>query len=353
VDASGSATGAAGGPVGDLRAETGRFGILADRRLGLLVLALVLGLMAAVQYIYFARGIIPGDAFVYLGAGERLNAGHQLYALMPGDRPMEIKPPLWTVPLVSPPPIAVPFRILALVGDAGAYVWWILQLLSLGTALVMLARRVPPLLMATFLFVLLIPTVYEIGVGNLNSMLLLGSILTWRYATRGREPAAGAISGILAVVKLTPAMLVWWLLAGGRRKAVMGAIAAGAIGVAVSVLGAGLDSHLEYVRLVASGTAFGVSPLSLGGIAEYLGAPASIARYLPWLCIVLGLAGVFVFRRRPALAFGIAIVTMVFGSPAVSINWFVLFYALLSPVAWPLATSAQRASRLEATRLIA
>jgi hypothetical protein len=48
---------------------------------------------------------------VYLAAGERLNAGHQLYALMPGNRPVDIHPPFWTVPLLSPPPIAVLFRV--------------------------------------------------------------------------------------------------------------------------------------------------------------------------------------------------------------------------------------------------
>jgi hypothetical protein len=136
-------------------------------------------------------------------------------------------------------------------------------------------------------------------------------------------------------------MLVWWLLATGRRRAVGAAAAAGVAGLAISILGAGLDSHVEYLRLLASGNAFGASPLSLGGMAEYIGVPASIARYLPWLCIVVGLVGVALLRHRPALAFAVTILTMIYGSPAVSINWYVLLYALLAPVAWPMVAAAE------------
>src|SRR6476646_7188903 len=37
---------------------------------------------------------VPGsDAWNYLAAAERLNAGHPLYALSPGDRPIQLLPP--------------------------------------------------------------------------------------------------------------------------------------------------------------------------------------------------------------------------------------------------------------------
>src|SRR5215217_5055444 len=55
-----------------------------DRRLRLLsfaVFAVALGLLITTQWLYFQRGVGPGDAFNYLAAGERLNDGHQLYAL--------------------------------------------------------------------------------------------------------------------------------------------------------------------------------------------------------------------------------------------------------------------------------
>ena len=299
-------------------------------------LGVVLGLIVAVQLLYFERGVIPGDAFSYLAAGERLNAGHQLYALVPGDRPVDLNPPLFTVPLVSPPPIAVVFRAFALLPDgSGAYAWWVCQLLALAASLVMLARR-RPLLLAGAMLVLLIPTVYEIGVGNLNSFLLLGSILTWRFATGGRDPAAGAITAVMVAVKLTPGMLAWWLLMTGRRLGVATAIATGLVVLAASIVGAGLDSHVQYLRILGDGGSIGTSPLSLAGMARFVGVPPSIANLLPTMAVLAGLAGVVLLRHRPAVAFGVAIVTMLYGSPAVSINWYILLYALLAPVAWPL-----------------
>jgi hypothetical protein len=304
------------------------------RLLAIGLLAIAIGLLAMVQWIYFQRGLIPGDAFVYLAAGERLNAGHELYSLMPGDRPVDINPPYWRVPLVSPPPIAVVFRPLALLGDAGAYVWWGLQLACFATALVMLGRRVP-IHLALAMLVLLIPTVYEIGVGNLNAMLLLGLILAWRWTVHGPESAAGALGAVMTAVKLTPAMVVWWQLWLRRWRAVAAAIVTGLVVLGISVLGAGFDTHLEYLRILTNGQSIGLSPLSLGGMATYVGLPPELARWLSSGAIVVGLVAVALLRNRPAWAFAAAVLTMIYGSPSVSINWYVLLYALLAPFAWP------------------
>ena len=311
---------------------------MADRRrfYSLVAFGLVLGLYVAVQVTYFGRGFIPGDAFTYLAAGERLNAGHLLYALSPGDRPVDLNPPYWTVPLLSPPPIAVIFRAFAAMPpDTGAYAWWALQLVALVTSLVMLGRR-KPLLTAGAMLLLLIPTVYEIGVGNLNSMVLLGLILTWRWATRGPQPAAGVVAAILTVVKLTPAALGWWLIVTRNWRAVGAAIVTGVIALGISVLGAGLDTHLEYLRILRDPGSMSPSALSLAGMAVYVGVPASVANLLPTLAIVVGLIAILLLRNRPAWSFGVTVLVMIYGSPAVSINWYVLLYALIAPLAWPL-----------------
>jgi hypothetical protein len=181
------------------------------------------------------------------------------------------------------------FRVFALAGDAGAYIWWILQLVALAVSLFMLARRVP-LLTALAMLLLLIPTVYEIGVGNLNSFLLLGVILTWRFATRGHEPAAGAIAAVMTAVKLTPGMMLWWLLVTARWRAVLAGVVTGLVVLVISVLGAGL-------------------------------------------------VAIFLLRRRPAWSFGVTVLVMIYGSPAVAINWYVLLYALVAPFAWPLRST--------------
>ena len=102
-----------------------------------------LGVLFAILAVYFERGFVPGDSFTYLAAGERLNAGHPLYALSPGDRPVELHPPYWTVPLLSPPLVAVLARPFALLSDAGAYLWWACCLASIGLVVVGLLRARP------------------------------------------------------------------------------------------------------------------------------------------------------------------------------------------------------------------
>lgn len=306
-----------------------------DRLVPAAALAIALGLLAGIQIQYFERGLIPGDAFVYLAAGERLNAGHLLYALSPGDRPVDLNPPLWTVPLVSPPPIAVLWRPLAaLPNELGVYVWWAAQIAALGTTLVMLARR-RPVLTAVAMVVLLIPTVYEIGVGNVNSFLLLGLVMTWRWTLMGLDRPVGIAAAAMTAVKLTPGVIGWWLLVTGRRRAFAVAFVAGIVILGVSVAGAGFPAHLEYLRILGDRTAVGTSPLSLGGMARFVGVPDAIANVLPTVAALAGLGAVFLLRRRPDLSYGAAIITMILGSPAVSIPWYVLFYALLAPIAWP------------------
>jgi len=315
-----------------------------ERRRRLLTFAAVgiaLGLLAAVQIIYFERGIVPGDAYVYLAAGERLNAGHELYALQPGDRPVEIKPPDWTVPLVSPPPIAVLWRPLAaLPGELGVWIWYAAQLLALAGVLVAFLRRIP--LQTSFaIVVLVIPTVYEIGVGNVNSFLLLGMVLIWRSATRGDETVAGATGAAMTAVKLTPAVTGWWLLMTGRVRGFSAFVVGGLAILAASVIGAGLDTHFEYLRILSDRSVVGVSPISVGGLAAQAGLPLAVANLLPMLFAALGLVAVWMTRRDLALSYRLSVVTMILGSPAVQVNWFILLYALLAPRAWPVTADAQ------------
>jgi alpha-1,2-mannosyltransferase len=250
---------------------------------------------------------------------------------------MGIEPPYWTVPLLSPPPIAVLFRPLAaLPNEIGAYVWWAVDIAAVAAVVLLMVRR-RPILIGGAVLVLSIPLVYEIGVGNMNGIVLLGLVLAWRATSIGDERTAGVLSGLVAAFKVTPALLGWWLLTGTRWSAVRWAVGAGLVVLAVSVLGAGLDAYLRFLGVMRETASVGARPLSLAGMALFVGVPAGIANLLPTIALVGGTLAIAALRKRRDVAYIVAVATMVFGSPTVSINWFIYLLACLAPFVWPLA----------------
>src|SRR5664280_1834859 len=151
--------------------------------------ALAGGVLATILVVYFQRGFIPGDSFTYLAAGERLNAGHSLFALLPGD--------------------------------AGAYAWWSLCLIGIGVVLAALFRR-RPATTSVAVIVLAIPIAYEIGVGNVNALLLAAAIACWLLARDGQPRTAGALAAVMFAVKLTPLPIAAWVVGTSGRRGVAG-----------------------------------------------------------------------------------------------------------------------------------
>lgn len=311
----------------------------ADRRNYILArvvaLALAFGILATVQAVYFQRGFIPGDSFTYLAAGERLNDGHPLYALSPGDRPVDMHAPFWNVPLLSPPPIAVLMRPFALLpGDVGAYTWWALCLVAIGGSILALVRR-RPITTALAVGVLAIPIAYEIGVGNLNSVVLAMLVGAWYLLARGRDRVAAVPLAAAALLKVTPAIMLWWLVTQRRWSGARAfLVAAGGLAI-VSVLGAGLEPHLEFLGIAQRTVVEGSTDLSAAGIARAVGVPHEAASLLPPILLASGLIAVWLLRSRPGLSWAIAVVTVIAGSPVVNVNWYALVLATVAPLAWP------------------
>jgi len=313
---------------------------IADRRrlLATTLVVVSLAVLTVVLAAYFTRGFVPGDSIVYLAGGERLNAGHPLYAISPGDRPLGLKPPFWTVPLLSPPFIAVIFRPLALLpADLGAYLWWIATMSAIAGVLVAYLRR-RSVLASLAIIVLAIPITYEVGVGNVNAFLLLGSVLAWRWTIEGREERSGVATAVMVALKVSPVVLAWWLFTQRRWRAVRAGILAGLIVLGVSVLGAGVDALLRFIAITRDTATIGQSDLSLAGLAKAVGIGPTIADLLPTLMLVGGLIGVALLRSRPGPAFALAVATMTLGSPVVNINSYALLLGCLAPAMWPPAT---------------
>jgi hypothetical protein len=305
--------------------------------------ALAGGVLATILVVYFQRGFTPGDAFTYLAAGERLNAGHSLYALVPGDRPVDLHPPFWTVPFLSPPPMGVLMRPFALLpGDAGAYAWWLACLIAIGGVLTALFRRRPGTTSAAVI-VLAIPLAYEIGVGNVNGLLLAAAIGCWILVRDGRPAVAGPLAAVMFAVKLTPLPIAAWVAGAGGRRGLRGILAGLLVVGLVSLLGAGLDAHLAYLDVARTTATTGLSSFSPGDLARTLGLPDPVPTLVPMILLAAGslLGWILARRDHPAAGFGVAVAAWTFGSAVVNVNTPTLLLALLAPLAWPWRPSGE------------
>ena len=264
------------------------------------------------------------DAITYLAAGERLNAGRELYALGPGDRPVLILDE-FTAPLLSPPPIAVIWRPLAAT-EAGFPGWVIACWIALlGTMCYLIVRVGLP---AFGLSLLLGQAIGEqLAVANVTAFFPALLVLSWRYR---RDARVGAAIGVMAGLKLAPIAMAGWL-AGSRKWTAMGWLALSvSVLIVVGVLGAGAWSYVDYLAAVS-----GVQP-------SWLSLPAITG--IPWsnyAALVGGAAAAALLSGQPRLSYGVAVAASVFGSPAVYLSSLVPLLALAAP----LMAEQQRAKR--------
>jgi len=271
-------------------------------------------MVTAVTFVVSPSGFAPrfADAWVYLAAGERLNAGHQLYALVPGDRPLDIRPPLWATPLLSPPPIAVVWRPIALIGEPAMALWclgaiaaalgliyWGLRYGGAGSLAAVVAFG-PFLLYAAF-------------PGNANAYLAPLLALAWRQRHRPWLPALSVVAA--AAVKITPVALAPWLLT--RRRALWGAVCS-----VVVVIGAVLCAPNAISDWLASSNASSASPLSVAGLLGTDGKLTALAIIgVCWIAALLA-------RRHERAVFAIGLVGSTFAMPA----FYLHSLALLAPL---------------------
>jgi hypothetical protein len=225
------------------------------------------------------------DAIGYLAAGERLNAGHALYALGPGDRPVEIHPGLWEHPFLYPPLWGIVWRPLAAI-PGGLGLWMsVVSVAMLGWLYVTVRDRRNLVLVG----LLSAPFAVLLASGNIAGLFLVGMALVPRLSQRN----AGLLVGMMGAVKVMPALLIVWLLATRRYRAAAYAIGTGAVLTLAAYL---YDPALtwQYVREVVPAT----EPMGFG--------------FAWWLILPVSLALV-IWKR----SYAAAVVAVVLGSPAV------------------------------------
>ena len=274
---------------------------------------------------------IGSDSSNYFAAGQRLNDGHTIYGpLQPGDRFVPLIPPFSSVPLLSPPLIAVVFRPLAAIGDAGMWLWWAGIAVLLGTLTVIMAltgsaRR----LIAMFLISPAIGIAFWSG--NMNAVIVTLLVGVWVASARGRPGIAGALLAVAACLKLTPGYLLFWFVVRRDWAAVRGfVVAEAALGV-VSVIGAGLGNHIDYLNVMRDTATTGVTPFSLAGFLQNFGVPSGVADLASFAWVILGVATMWLLRRRPDASFTAGILTVIYSSPVVMLGNLAALLAAVAP----------------------
>ena len=316
--------------------ERGSLGL----RVTLALVPCLLGLFIAAEYLSFMTSpqtlASPfADAWTYQAAGERLNAGHDLYRLVPGDRPV-LEVPGLHAPLLSPPPIAVVWRPIAWLPfgfDAWVIACW---MAVLGTTFFLVMRTG---IRGAIVASLLAPAIGEqLAACNVAAFFPLLMVVAWK----ARQSELGGVSvGVMAAVKLTPASLVGWLVGGRFWRALVGFVIAVSVILIVTILGAGIGSFSAYLD-VARTTSPSTSSLSgLTGIG--------------WLSPAFLVAGTLLaaaLGRWPRISFVVGVVVAVVGTPALYLSGLVTLLATLAPFS-DLPAAPGRSCRRKTTEVLA
>ena len=187
---------------------------------------------------------------------------------------------------------------------------------TLVTAGWLLARG--GLVVAGLIALFAVPLAIQSLAGNANAFLLAVLVLAWVW--RDRAPLVGTLVAVAIAIKLTPVLLVIWLAAAGRRRAVaLTVVALAGIGV-MSLAGAGLQNHLDWLASL-SGTA--PAPTSLAGLT---GLPS-------WLILASSVVVVVLVALRgdERLTFSVAVLAAALASPALYLGTLGIAAAAAAP----------------------
>jgi len=297
--------------------------------------ALVLFVQLRPDYLHPTE--IGTDVSTYFGAGQRLISGREIYAMSPGDRPMPIWPPFWTVPLVAPPTVAVLWAPLVafLPPILSIYGWWLAAFAATAaTYMWIVTRGNAPVVIAAAL--LSFATIITGLTGNVNGLLIGGLSAVW-FLSRGprtgpRDVAIGVILAFATALKFGPAVFGLWLLAERRWRAAAAAAVGGIVIAGLTVLVAGPDIVPTYLHVAGDAATAGVTAQSVGGMLRSLGLPEVVVVAAPAGVIVLSGVLAFAFRRRPGVAFSIVAIGATFALPVV--RYETLSFLLVALVPW-------------------
>ena len=212
------------------------------------------------------------------------------------------------------------------------YLWWIGGFVALTASVLLMVRQRERLRNATTL--VLTPWLgLAAWSGNLNCYLVAMLIGAFWLAMRGRNGIAGGLIAAATLLKVTPGIYLFWLLARRDRAGLVGFVATAiALGL-VSLAGAGLQAHLDYLSVIrATGTA-GVTDISIPGILINAGLDPSLAQLAIPVIGVWAIAATWQARRHPGASFSAATLGAVFTQPSLGLHSLPLLLPGVAPYA--------------------
>jgi alpha-1,2-mannosyltransferase len=307
--------------------------------------AVLVGAALAIYALVLGQaGLHHQDFDAYLNAARDIVHGQPLYAEFlhhpfpdPTLRPAYIYPPIFAL-LVAP---------LGLLPDTLAgVVWMAMGQASLAVAVVVVLRWLRPASWAVTALLCATLTFYPLWVdavqGQANLLILLLVTIGIAGILRG-TPALGAAIGIAAALKLTPLLLVAWLLLDRRFRAAAFVLGGFAMVTAAGALFRFQDTIVFFAQVLpalARGTAVYANQ-SLGGVVDRIASPNPYTQpwisfpgvlLLPALAAIL-LAGWWWWRMRgqPAPARCVAFIPLI---PLLSSVTWAHHLVIVLPVIW-------------------
>jgi hypothetical protein len=247
--------------------------------------------------IFLAKQPYGFDLWAYVLAARHLLAGEPLYAAEP-QMPAGPFGEYHYAPIV-----AVPFALLAPLQFWLATVLWIG--VNTGIAAAMGVHLIRPLPRdarpwAAAAFVLFLPTILEISLGNINLITVALCLVAW--SLRGRPAISGALLAVAIGAKLLPLLLAPFYLAAGRGRVVAWTLAVGAAGLLLTTIlfWREMPGYVAlFVALLGSNqTAEWIANTGPAEVAGFLGSP--IGRWLlPAVAVTTAVGGGLAARRSP------------------------------------------------------
>jgi hypothetical protein len=274
-----------------------------------------------------ANGTLGYDFKAYDFAVDKLLAGHSMYdttAVAMGGFGLYLYPPPFAL-------LVAPFALLF--GEAGLWLW------TAGlVAAALAAVALMPVRSQTRFIVLLLaawswPLVFAIKLGQVGPILLLLFAIGWRWLDRPWP--LGLASGLGALIKVQPGLVIVWAFATGRRRAAFIGVGVAAVVAVVTTVIAGPQAWLDWLTVIGnvSRPVLAQNDTGFGRLAYLAGAPLPLATAIHYANVALVLlVTAFAVARASTVAGYLALaVASQFISPVL---WDHYALILLLPVAW-------------------